>query len=343
MSKSVWIDIDNPPQVQYLLPFRRAFEAQGFDTVVTARDYGITLELLRERGIAHCAIGREAGSGRARKATAALWRAHALTKAFDRTDRPDLVVTASRAAALAGRRFGKPIFTLIDYEHVDLRVPRVTGSFIIHPEAISPDIFEAKGFAHDRLIAFAGLKESITFSDVDLQAVTPADFGSEMTGAPRLLFRPPAERAHYYDSESTELAMAILERLATRDDVQLVLSPRYEHQIEYLARFQWLQPPIVLRRAVPFVSLLFAVDAVMSSGGTMLREAAYLGIPAFSIFRSSIGAVDRYLETIGRLRIIEQPEELEHVVFERARRADSGSPPGQEIVEWLVSAMIQRS
>ena len=51
MNPLVWIDIDNPPQVQYLLPFRRAFEERGFDVVVTARDYGITLELLRDRGV----------------------------------------------------------------------------------------------------------------------------------------------------------------------------------------------------------------------------------------------------------------------------------------------------
>ena len=99
--------------------------------------------------------------------------------------------------------------------------------------------------------------------------------------------------------------MAMLEGLAARNDVQLVLHPDTTHQIAYLDRFVWLQTPIVLRRATPFVSLLLAVDAVMSSGGTMLREAAYLGIPAFSIFQSAIGAVDRYLETTGRLGILD--------------------------------------
>ena len=35
----VWIDIDNPPQVQYLSPFERAFARLGAEVVVTARDY----------------------------------------------------------------------------------------------------------------------------------------------------------------------------------------------------------------------------------------------------------------------------------------------------------------
>ena len=38
----VWIDIENPPQVQYLMPVATAFEEIGADVLVTARDYGST-------------------------------------------------------------------------------------------------------------------------------------------------------------------------------------------------------------------------------------------------------------------------------------------------------------
>ena len=71
---------------------------------------------------------------------------------------------------------------------------------------------------------------------------------------------------------------------------------------------------------MPFVSLLSAVDAVMSSGGTMLREAAYLGIPAYSIFRSELGAVDRHLQAAGRLHFVERAADLDSIVFAPARR-----------------------
>ena len=69
-------------------------------------------------------------------------------------------------------------------------------------------------------------------------------------------------------------------------------------------------PPVVLRDAVPFVSLLKAVDVVISGGGTMTREAAYLGIPAVSVFRGAAGEVDRYLEATGRLTIVRSADEL---------------------------------
>lgn len=339
----VWIDIDNPPQVQYLLPFKRAFEDAGHTAVVTARDYGITLQLLRERGVEHRVVGGEAGAGRARKATAAIRRAHTLTKLFSRDTRPDLVVTASRAAALAGRRFGKPVFTFIDYEYVDLTVPRRTGSYVVFPDAIDPAVFEQKGFDPTRLIGYSGLKESISFADVDLESIVPFDFGDAATGAPRLLFRPPAERAHYYDPESGDLSGALLSALASRADVQLVLTPRYAHQAAYVDSHEWAQQPIVLREPVPFVSLLSAVDAVMSSGGTMLREAAYLGIPAYSIFRSELGAVDRHLQVAGRLHFVERASDLDSIIFEPAGPLVPAFPPGRELVDQLVAQMVARS
>ena len=39
----------------------------------------------------------------------------------------------------------------------------------------------------------------------------------------------------------------------------------------------------------------------------MLREAAYLGVPAYSLFQGSPGGVDRHLEAIGRLVLLTPP------------------------------------
>jgi hypothetical protein len=42
----------------------------------------------------------------------------------------------------------------------------------------------------------------------------------------------------------------------------------------------------------------------------MNREAAALGVPVYSIFRGEIGAVDRYLASLGRLTLIERAEDV---------------------------------
>ena len=43
----------------------------------------------------------------------------------------------------------------------------------------------------------------------------------------------------------------------------------------------------------------------------MNREAAALGIPVYSIFRGTLGAVDKYLAERGRLIMIETQEDVE--------------------------------
>jgi predicted glycosyltransferase len=42
----------------------------------------------------------------------------------------------------------------------------------------------------------------------------------------------------------------------------------------------------------------------------MLREAAYLGVPAYSLFAGRLGAVDHYLSATGRLVIVPSATEL---------------------------------
>ena len=127
-----------------------------------------------------------------------------------------------------------------------------------------------------------------------------------------------------------------------RDDVQLVFAPRYARQREDVAALHWRVEPVVLREAVPFVSLLKAVDAVVSAGGTMLREAAFLGIPAYSVFRSRIGAVDRYLASIGRLSLLTAPKDFSDV---QLRRRASISPLRQDprIIDQVTEMILERA
>ena len=318
----VWIDIDNPPQVQYLLPFRSAFAARGADVVVTARDYGITFDLLRADGVDFRAIGRSFGKSKRAKVAGLLGRARALRAEFPRGRRPDVLICASRPAALTARSLRIPSFILGDYEYVHVAIYRATDSHLAFPDVIDPNVFRRRGIRADRLLPYRGVKEDLTFAGLDLDAVAP-DPQVAAAGGPeavRVLFRPPAEESHYYRSESKDLALALLGHLARQEHAVVVLSPRYPWQVEYLDRFDWARAPHVLEAPVPFLALLQSVDVVVSSGGTMLREAAYLGVPAFSIFRSTIGAVDRHLESIGRLTFLESPADFGKLKLERGGR-----------------------
>ncbi len=308
---TVWIDIENPPQVQYLLPFREALAAHGLATVITTRDHDATLRMLNDAGVPAHAFGAVAGRSIRRKLTATARRARALTRFFGpSTPRPVAQLGASRAAVLAAWRLGIPSFVIVDYEHVFLRLYRLTGSNILFPEVIGAEPFRRQGLRPGQLTAFKGIKEDITFAGVDIDASPPADLGPAPAGAARVLCRPPSETSHYYRPASTSMLSATLHRLA-QTDAQVVLAPRAPAQEALLHSHPWKHPPITLSRPVPFVSLLKSVDAVVCSGGTMLREAAYLGIPAYSILQNPPGAVDRWLERIGRAKLLATPGDLE--------------------------------
>ncbi len=335
----IWIDIENPPQVQYLLPFRRAFESAGAQTVITTRDYGSTLELLADAGVPATAFGARVGRGKLYKAAAAGVRARELSRFFSGSSRPDAVLAASRAAAMAASWMRIPSFLISDYEHAHVSLYRLTGSTILHPEVIGKDAFRRRGLRMSQLVAFAGLKEDLTFAGVDVDAISPHDLGCAPEHAVRILFRPPSETSHYYNAGSTDFARAALAHLASANAL-VVFSPRERSQVGLLEDLPWRHTPLILQRPVPFVSLLKSVDLVVCSGGTMLREAAYLGIPAYGIFQSKIGAVDSWLEQIGRAKLLADARDLAGIEL-RARGPLERLDSNPQLLEQLVSMIVQ--
>jgi predicted glycosyltransferase len=316
----VWIDIDNPPQTRYLLPLARSFEGLGCETLLTARASESTLSILESEGAAFHRVGSSFGKGSLRKVRGVVGRTRQLTAFLSaHNESPDFVIAGSRPSALAAMWLGIPSFVILDYEHVNLAIYRFARCYVSYPDVISGAGLAARGLSRERLLPFPGLKEDFTFANVDLAAVAPHRFESG-TAPVRLLVRPPAEESHYYRSESRELTVELLRYLA-KQNVTVVLVPRYDWQMRYLDEVgPWTAPPIVLKRPVPVVALLKAVDAVVSAGGTMLREAAFLGIPAYSTFRSKIGAVDRDLASIGRLSLLASPADFSNVRLERHRQ-----------------------
>jgi predicted glycosyltransferase len=315
-----WVDVDNPPQARYLLPLARRFELAGHDVLLTARAYGDTIAILRSEGAAFEAIGSSFGKGLPRKLYGVGRRARTLVDFVRRQATPvDLLLTGSRAATLAARRLGIPSFVIIDYEHVNLLFYELSGSHILYPSVIDARAFRRRGVTRKHLMPFEGLKEGISFADLDLASIAPHEFAGGEAAAVRVLFRPPAEESHYYRSESGDLSLQLLRYLAAAD-ARVVFSPRYARQVEYLDGIpRWTHEPIVLREPVPFVSLLKGVDAVVSAGGTMLREAAYLGVPAYSIFQGRIGAVDRYLASINRLSLLASASDFSRLELTQSR------------------------
>ena len=76
-------------------------------------------------------------------------------------------------------------------------------------------------------------------------------------------------------------------------------------------------------------------DAVLSGGGTMAREAAIMGTPAYSLFAGKPGAVDAALERDGKLTILRKISEIENLHFVKtpcACRSNSADARTREVI-----------
>ena len=104
---------------------------------------------------------------------------------------------------------------------------------------------------------------------------------------------------------------------------------------------------IIPERAVDGLSLIWFSDLVVSGGGTMNREAAALGVPVYSVFQGKLGAVDRHLAEIGRLRLLQEVDDVPRKISVRRRNrptlpTSDNSPALNRILEEVVSLLTAR-
>lgn len=292
--------------------------ARGHEVTVTAREYAQTLGLLDRFGIAHTVIGAHGGAGRRGKARAMAGRTAALTR-FARRERFDVAVAhGSTDQPPAARAAGTPQVTMFDYEfaagmhHLNGRL----ASRVLVPAAIPESALSGYGMRPPALVRYRGLKEEYYLADHDLDpAAVRAELGLDPERVTAVV-RPPPEVTLYHRGLSTDLFGATLDRLIEAGEgVQTVVLPRTPEQRADLEQRSVIVPPA----PVDGPSLVAAADLVVSAGGTMNREAAALGVPAYTPFAGRLGAVDASLIDDGRMTRLSAPDDL---VIDRRKAAD---------------------
>ena len=319
----VWIDITNSPHVVIFRPLIARMRARGHDVTVTAREFAQTIGLLERFGIEHVSVGAHGGASRAGKALAMARRSAELMP-FARAERFDLAVAhGSTDQPPAARAAGTPQVTMFDYEYA-AAMHHWNGrlaSRLLVPTAIPESALARYGMRPPRLVRYPGLKEEYYLADHAIDGAVMDELALDR-GRLLAVVRPPPEVTLYHRGASTDLFNAVLARLLAAPGVQTVVLPRTPEQRAALAG----GPAVVPERAVDGPSLVAAADLVVSAGGTMNREAAALGVPAYTPFAARLGAVDRSLIAEGRLRRLERPEDVELVPRERGARPPLRDP-----------------
>jgi hypothetical protein len=335
----IWIDLENTPHVLFFEPVIRELEALGHTVTITARGFAGTLPLAKAKGLSAIAIGQGYEGGRAKWGKIMHSSARAVQLLlFARGRKFDVAVNhCSRTQTLAAKWLGIPAFATIDYEYVDLDLFKSVKRFMI-PDLIPIDAFADRGVPRDALRTYRGLKE-----DVYLEGFTPRQDVRALFGIPAeallVTFRPISDTAHYGHDEGYVVQEQFLQRLLGQENVHVVIVPRTRLQKQLFAPRAKAHANLhVPLDVVDGPSLLFYSDLVISGGGTMIREAAALGIPALSCFEGKIGTVDASLIEQGRLTLVQTIADIDRVLPVKRRPNPPRVPdkgPLHDVVECI--------
>jgi uncharacterized protein len=299
----VWVDLTNSPHVLVLRPLIEIMRADGHEVEVTARDFAQTLELCDRFGIEHTAVGRHRGGRLTSKALGLASRSLALAR-WARGRRFDVAMGhGSNDVTVASALLRVPSATAFDYEWatVQHQVNCRLAKSVVVPDAIPAERIERYG-ARGKIHAYEGLKEEYYLADFEPDTAVLEELRLDRE-RPLVVVRPPPEVSLYHRFENP-LFRGVLERLVA-GDAQTVVLPRTPQQRAEL------RGVIVPGHAIDAQSLVAYADLVISAGGTMNREAVALGTPVFTTFEGRLGAVDEALLREGRLRKLEDPDQIE--------------------------------
>lgn len=330
-SMKIWIDLDNSPHVLFFKPIIEKLQREQIETLITVRSFSQTEELAARHGLRYQVVGKHRNPMHfASRVAATLYRAGQLAH-FARRHKPDVAVShGSRALVLAAWSLSIPSMTLYDYEFVSAGIFNRLSRRVLAPAIIAQERLTAQGLDLCRFKPYPGLKEEAYIYDF---RPDPAILQELRLDPNRLIItvRPQANWAHYHDPQSEVLFRALIDRLRRQEDAQIIIVPRTKAQrAELVAQYHLGQAPFtVLDRAVDGLSLMWYSDAVFSGGGTMVREAALLGVNIYSTFAGKLGAADQQLASEGRLKLVRSPDEFSHMVLTKREHSSRFRPSGQ--------------
>lgn len=342
INKKIWIDLENTPHVLFFNPIIKDLKSRGYEVVVTARDYAQVYALAELFGIEHIKIGKHSGKNKIWKILGLAVRTGKLFLKLKRLN-PCLAVShGSRSQLLTSKLLQIPCLFAIDYEYGKY-TRYLSPDLTLMPQVLQQN-YKENNFDH--ISGYPGIKE-----DVYVQNYRPNidEFNSKIGVNHNhvvVTMRPPATEAHYHNKQSDILFIEIVNYILKQKNTCLVILPRTKKQEEYI-RHTWFEAlknkKIILpSNAINGLDLIWFSDLVISGGGTMIREAAALGVPAFSFFKGKIGAVDKYLSDTDRLVIIDEKNNISHKIkLQKRIRTETYKKTNRNAIDYIENEIMK--
>jgi predicted glycosyltransferase len=254
----------------------------------------------------------------------------------------------SRSSIILSGLLGIASINIVDYEFADQRITSLFGSkrkkWILTPAIVPSENFQKHGTLSDHILHYPGIKE-----DVYVPSFRPDSAWTRTLGiTPEdtiVTLRPPATEAHYHNPESEQLLEEVFKQLERQPEIKTILLPRTPKQE---AEIRKAKPDlfasgrmIVPKFALNGLDLIWRSDVVISGGGTMNREAAALGVPVYSFFRGTLGAIDKHLSDTGKLVLLQSKNDVvEKLKLVRRQRRAASEPHHAVSLDAVVNHVV---
>jgi len=345
----VILDILTPKQFMFFPKIAESLEKRGHTVHMVSRRYREVSRLVERKGLNVDVIGEHGGRDLNDKLVASVKRTQALVPVIEEVE-PDAAVSfSSPEMARASFGLGVPHICLNDSPHA-VAVARLTlplSEKLLTPKMIPKSAWTGYGIPEDRIVQYEALDPWVWLRDFEPDAAVLDELGLSQD-RPIVTVRMPETQAAYLLGNLTgfsAIAEFVKNLKRMRDELQIVVVPRYGEQVETLLRSA--ESGIkVCEEVVDGPSLLYYSDVFIGAGGTMSAEAALLGIPTYSSYPGEPYLIERYLverglvirETDygriarGVLEILEDPVEARRAQSSRARELVSGFEDPVEVI-----------
>jgi uncharacterized protein len=304
-----WFDLDNSPHVPLFRPVINKLTELGNETVITAREYAQTIELLNLWGIKYNLIGKHAGKNKTRKILNLFSRSNELKNIIKGKNIKLAVSHGSRTQVLASKISGIHSLVMMDYEYTENKIFNYLGSHILMPNIIPEKRLKAAGINIKKLIRYNGFKEEIY-----LHSFKPDNAFRESIRINNdeilIVIRPPAVLSNYHNINSEKLFLNSVKYFSSFEKTKVLIISRSESDKILIKKEHPNENVIFLGKPVDGLQLLYHADITLSGGGTMNRESALLGTETYSIFGGKRPYVDEYLFENKMLNFIDNFEDF---------------------------------
>jgi len=317
----IWIDFINTPQVSFWVPFIKKFKDQGYEILLTCRDSGNTVDLLRQNNLEFDIIGEKIGKSTLEKILFFPRRLKALYS-FIKKNKPDMAASQSSFyQPVVARCLRIPCLYTNDNEHAKGNIfGFLFAQKVLLPIALCKENFTKKWPLRTKLTFYPSVKEAIYLSQ-------EPEF-IELISKPKntIYFRPEPWSAQYYKGPLNFFDETLVK---LSEEYNVVILPRDKNQVEHYKQCKFNQITVA-EKPISLKGIVADCKLFIGAGGSMTRELAILNIPVISIYQSDLLCVDKYLIEKGCMKV--NPD-LSYQDVKSELSSETGKTSGLSVLE----------